>query len=267
MAPEAEFFKPGNNISWLVVQFEAIHSYNSNPLIDKFVPQADTSLVFHFGNLPRIMKPAIQPLPSFFMAPLCPTANSIMIEGKTETFIATCKPTVLSRVLGMSMIPGKLIYLPISEPLFRPVWEEMKQQANLTGRIEVFTRFFNKLHPGEYIPDETDLMYDKILNNSISTPLHKIIGDFALGERTVQRRFRERLGITPKKLERIIKINYLWNRINSNGNLDYQDLVFMGNYYDQTHFIKDFKSITGETPDHFFRRDLNVAKILSGIEV
>lgn len=267
MAPEAEFFKPGKDISWLVRQFEAIHYNNSNPLTDKFVPRADTSLVFHFGNLPRIIKPAIQPLPPFFMAPLCPTANSIMMEGETEAFIVTCKPTVLSRVLGISMIPGKLIYIPISEPVFRPVWEKMKKQDNLKGRIEVFSRFIHELHPGEYVPDETDLMYDKILKNSISTSLHKIIRGFSVSERTVQRRFSDRLGITPKKLERIIKINYLWNRINANGNLDYQDLVYMGNYYDQTHFIKDFKAITGETPDHFFKRNLNVAKILSGREL
>lgn len=267
MVPEAEFCMPGNDISWLVRQFETIRYNNSKPITDKFVPRPDTSLVFHFGNLPCILKPAVQPLPPFFMAPLCPTANSIMIEGETEVFIATCKPTVLSRVLGISMIPGKLIYIPISETVFRPVWEKMKKHDNPAGRIAVFSQLIRELHPGDYVPDETDRMYDKIVNNSISTSLHNIVSDFSVSERTVQRRFSKRLGITPKKLERIIKINYLWNRINTNGNLDYQDLVYMGNYYDQTHFIKDFKAITGETPDHFFKRNLHVAKILSGIEL
>ena len=94
--------------------------------------------------------------------------------------------------------------------------------------------------------------------------MRDIISDFQICERTVQRRFRERLGITPKMLSRIVKINYLWNTINSKGPIDYQDLVFLGNYFDQTHFIKDFKAMTGETPDYFFKRNLNVVRILSG---
>jgi AraC-like DNA-binding protein len=41
-------------------------------------------------------------------------------------------------------------------------------------------------------------------------------------------------------------------------------MVFDGEYFDQSHFIKDFKMITGESPNHFFKRNLELVKVLSG---
>ncbi len=266
MAPDAEFFKPGKDISWLVKQFETINYNSKRKLIDKFVPRDDAALVYNFGNLPVLLSPIEQQLPRFFIAPLCPTANTIMIKGVTDSFIVICKPSVLSRLPGVSMIPGNEVFIPLPEPVFGPLWDIMSRQSSAAERIKVFSEFIRALNPCKYIPDETDLIYEAIINSSIATPLHEILSQFPVSERTVQRRFRERLGISPKMLSRIVKINHLWNRISSNMKMDYQDLVFMGNYFDQTHFIKDFKAITGETPDRFFKRDLRVARIMSGKE-
>ena len=71
-------------------------------------------------------------------------------------------------------------------------------------------------------------------------------------------------GITPKKLLRLVRFDYLWTKINNEKTIDYQDLVFDGNYFDQAHFINDFKSITGETPSYFFNRNLQITKMFSG---
>ena len=264
MKPVAEYFKPGNDISWLVKQFEAINFYSKKGLTDKFVPRQDASLVFHFGTLPRMLSPAEQQLPRYFIAPLVPTANRIMIKGRTDVLIVTCNPTILSRILGISMIREKKVCLNLTKHIFNPVWETMKKHDDPEARIKAFTGFIHDIYPGKYIPDETDIMFEMICNSSFNTQLRDIISDFQVCERTVQRRFRERLGITPKMLSRIVKINYLWNTINSKRPIDYQDLVFLGNYFDQTHFIKDFKAMTGETPDYFFKRNLDMVRILSG---
>ena len=85
-----------------------------------------------------------------------------------------------------------------------------------------------------------------------------------VSKRTLQRRFCNRLGTTPKMLVRIIRINRIWDAITAGEKIDYHDLVYLGNYFDQTYMIKDFKSITGETPDAFFRRNLGIARIMSG---
>ena len=63
---------------------------------------------------------------------------------------------------------------------------------------------------------------------------------------------------------RIVRFNYLWDKIRTEHVLDYQDLVFDGHFFDQSHFIKDFKDIIGETPSYFFKRNLQHLQIISG---
>ena len=264
MLPEAKYYRPPEKLSWLVKQFEFITYTGKEALTDKFVPREDVSIVFHFRNRPRMIYPIDRELPPVFIAPLTPTANSICMPGGIDTMIITCRPTVLSRLLGISLAPGNDIWVPAPEKLLLPAWEKMRYGSSNAERMEIFASFIITTWHRRYIPDETDRSYDLILKKGINTTLHDITEELQVSERTLQRRFRERLGATPKMLIRLLRINYLWETTSGGGKIDYQDLVYLGRYFDQTHMIKDFKSITGETPDAFFRRNLSMARIFSG---
>ena len=264
MLPEARYYKPAEKLSWLIKQFEFITYNGKEALTDKFVPREDVSIVFHFRNRPRMVSPIDQTLPPVFIAPLTPTANSICLPGGIDSMIITCRPTVLSRFLGISLAPRKDIWVPAPEKLLSPVWQEMSHGGSDAARMDIFSSFISSNWHRRYIPDETDRSYDLILRKGINTNLHDITDELQVSERTLQRRFRGRLGATPKMLIRLIRINYLWETTSGGGKIDYQDLVFLGSYFDQTHMIKDFKSITGETPKAFFRRNLSMARIFSG---
>jgi AraC-like DNA-binding protein len=264
MLPDVQYYSPGADASWLVRKYEFIRYDSPNTLTDKFVPREDAAIVFHFRNLPHIFTTRCQTLPPFFITPLIPKSNSISLTGPTDTMVIMCKPTVLSRILGirLSDISSGCVHLP--EELFRPVWAAMRNIEMPEVRMEIFSGFINSLCPCGYLPDETDRNYELIVRNGLCTQLHDIIKELGISERTLERRFHDRLGISPKMLIRILRINYLWRITSSKTEIDSHDLVFIGNYFDQTHFIKDFKSITGETPDAFFRRNLHVVKIFSG---
>lgn len=264
MLPETKFYQPEKEISWLVRHYEFIRYRGEKVLTDKFVPREDVSIVFHFLDRPRLVSPVDLLLPQIFIAPLVPTANLIRIQGHLDSFIVTCRPSVLSRILGISISSGNHICVSLPDEIFVPLWEKLKGEQAESGRIKIFTEFFMTIHPSRYIPDETDQVYEAIVQKGINTSLQDIINGFSCSERTLQRRFRIRLGTTPKMLVRILRINYIWDSINSGRKIDYHDLVFLGKYFDQTHLIKDFKSITGETPDVFFRRNLGMARIFSG---
>ncbi len=262
--PEVRFYNPDAVTSWVVKKYEFIRYNSTSELTDKFVPREDAALVFHFRNLPKMLTPAARTLPPFFIAPLTPTANSISLTGRNDAMIVICKPTVLSRVLGVRLNPGSSAWVPLPDRLIGPLWTEMKETDSAEIRMNIFSGFINSLSPGDYIPDETDRSYELIIQKGINNQLPDIIKELRVSERTLQRRFNDRLGASPKMLIRILRINYLWGVTSRGGKVDYHDLVFLGNYFDQTHLIKDFKSITGETPDAFFRRNLRVSRIFSG---
>jgi AraC-like DNA-binding protein len=65
-----------------------------------------------------------------------------------------------------------------------------------------------------------------------------------------EKRFRKIVGTSPKKFASIVRLRHILNSTVKENNLT--QLGLDAGYFDQAHFIKDFKNFTGETPEHFF---------------
>lgn len=264
MGIEVRYYEAGARLSWLVGQFEILNCTSDADFSDKFIPRFDIALVFHFGTPPMMLHPVNGPLPPYFLAPIITKSSLMRIDKSNSTLVVTCKPTVLSRILHLDLSPEPLLYIPLPDEPFFSLWKNLQSKKSAEEKIASFSQFIETAHPERYHPDEIDAIYEKIIASTASDQLSHLLEGFSFGARTLQRQFQKRLGITPKKLMRIVRINHIWERIQTNPQIDYQDLIFEGNYFDQTHFIKDFKAITGETPDLFFKRDLSYVKALSG---
>ncbi|NJK87057.1 MAG: AraC family transcriptional regulator [Bacteroidales bacterium] len=48
---------------------------------------------------------------------------------------------------------------------------------------------------------------------------------------------------------------------------DWFELFYKYGYYDQSHFIKDFKKITGKTPNQYFKTDKTYSHIFSALSI
>lgn len=264
MGIEVSYHEAGARLEWLVRQFEILNCNSDADFADKFIPRFDIALVFHFGTPPLMLQPVNGPLPPYFLAPIITKSSLMRINKSNNTFVVTCKPTVFSRILHLDLSPEPHLYIPLPHEPFFMLWKNLQSKTSAEERIACFAHFIETVHPETYQPDAIDAIYEKIIASTASDQLSHLLEGFSFGARTLQRQFQKRLGITPKKLMRIVRINHIWERIQTNPEIDYQDLIFEGNYFDQTHFIKDFKAITGETPDAFFKRDLSYVKMLSG---
>lgn len=66
-----------------------------------------------------------------------------------------------------------------------------------------------------------------------------------------EKRFRKVVGTTPKKFASIIRFNTVLDNLNKTKSLT--EICYENNFFDQAHFIKDFKQFTGDTPEDFKR--------------
>jgi AraC-like DNA-binding protein len=67
----------------------------------------------------------------------------------------------------------------------------------------------------------------------------------------LEKRFRTQIGSTPKQYSSIIRLRNIidtWSSYPSLTSASYE-----AGYFDQSHFIKDFRTFTGESPKDFFR--------------
>ncbi len=258
-----ELFGNNKDNEWLIRQFEA-YRFTGSAVTDKFIPRADISIIFHFKDCPLIAGEIPLELAPFFAAPIIPKTITLQFRGNMDTFAVTCKATVFSRLFELDMSPVSQRSINLPQHIFLPVWKAMANLNTTNERIAYFSRFINAVQQTPYCPDATDVLYEKILEKSITYPLKEIMQECFASKSTLLRKFVKRTGVSPKTLARIVRLDYLWTKIRDEEATDYRDLVFDGNYFDQPHFINDFKAIVGETPGYFFNRNLNIVKIFSG---
>lgn len=82
----------------------------------------------------------------------------------------------------------------------------------------------------------------------------KVIQHYAqksgFSKRTITRWFSQEIGINPKKLTRIARFNNALDGLHSNQGTGF---YFDCGYYDQAHFIREFKEFTGLAPEEYLK--------------
>jgi AraC-like DNA-binding protein len=73
-----------------------------------------------------------------------------------------------------------------------------------------------------------------------------------LSQSALERRFLRVVGISPKKFASLVRLRRAV-RLRAKG-ADFTAAAYAAGYFDQSHFINDFRRATGSPPDAFFRR-------------
>lgn len=81
-------------------------------------------------------------------------------------------------------------------------------------------------------------------------PVKEMAAYNKISERGLQKTFLNQVGMTPKAYCRMYRFNEVVKAINSN-QFSWRYVVDHLGYYDQAHFLNDFKSITGITPSNY----------------
>lgn len=80
-----------------------------------------------------------------------------------------------------------------------------------------------------------------------STPVNSLTDNACLSKRQFERVFRETVGMNPKEYARIVQFQKaLW--MMQNGESNYAGIAAECGYSDQSHFIRNFKELSGYTP-------------------
>lgn len=89
--------------------------------------------------------------------------------------------------------------------------------------------------------------------------IHKSKGDIRIKDLALQlhtsqspleKRFRSRVGASPKKFASIIRMKHAIQQYTPGASLT--GLGYEAGFYDQSHFIREFKLFTGQSPESFF---------------
>ncbi len=79
-----------------------------------------------------------------------------------------------------------------------------------------------------------------------------------LSERQLERLFKKYIGLSPKFYTRIIRFSTIFELIQQE-DPGWAGLAYESGFYDQSHFIRNFKAFTGEDPSRYGFDEKNMA--------
>jgi len=92
---------------------------------------------------------------------------------------------------------------------------------------------------------------DHIIAHREITKVDDVVSQLDLNKRTLQRLFRQYVGVSPKWVIKRYRLHEVAERLAGGEVVDWPGMVVELGYSDQAHFIKDFKTIVGSTPAEY----------------
>lgn len=130
--------------------------------------------------------------------------------------------------------------------------QQLKSETEPAGMIALTESLFLQQLPAQ---DEAitviNQMIASILEDRDLTRVEQLCGLFHINKRKLQRMFNQYVGISPKWVIKLYRLQNAAAAMDSGSHHDLLKLSADLGYYDQSHFIKDFKSIIGKTPEEY----------------
>lgn len=156
----------------------------------------------------------------------------------------------LSELAGIEPIPGDALGHLALEALHDRLW----QAPDLASRIAMLERFLlERLRHAEALPSVLPASLEWLRQRSLEgegpASIATLAKELPVGQRRLERLFRHYVGLSPKRYARLMRIARSRELIKRGGmDVSLTDTAHAAGYYDQAHFIHDFKAVTGLTP-------------------
>ncbi len=237
-----------------------MYSDDSVPIVEKIIPDGFTEIIFNYRDVYKSKTIGDWNLQSpNLLAGQLKTFFYLQNTGSTGSVAVKLKPAALTQLFGLSMdqYVDKIVDLdsfPNSE--FKQLKEKILTCVSIGSNIQV--HFIKRI-----LDDYFALLIPKASENPLKEPLElifnshgivtvaEIVAIAGVGERQLERLFKKYIGLSPKYYARIIRFNYIFKLIKSKKN-SWAEIVYKSGYYDQSHFIQNFKAFTGEDPSSYF---------------
>ena len=133
-----------------------------------------------------------------------------------------------------------------------------RQVTDLGGDAEkaaAVERFLNeRMTPSDPNVERVSRIVDEIAENRDIVSVEQIVEQWRLGKRALQQLFSSYVGVGPKWVINRYRLHEAVERLQAGAHISFTELAMELGYFDQAHFIRDFRKLVGCTPAAYTRR-------------
>lgn len=166
----------------------------------------------------------------------------------TGTIVVEFNPQGAYRFFRFSLNEIKNQIHPLTDVLgtvAKQLEEQISNVESVEGKVTLLQHFLLN----QFMQQAEDSIFEycvaKITSSKGKITIKELEKKTGYSSRWLNMKFADKLGISPKNLSTIIRFNQYYNAVANNNEMDFMQNAFYDHYYDQSHFLKEFKRFTG----------------------
>lgn len=245
-------YRPSPALQFLVESYWTVEDDQRSVTTQKILPDGFPEIIFHFADPYRINingQWAVQQhnllagqLKKFFF---------LENTGRSEMLGIKLKPTALNRLakIDMHLLNDRVVDLFTELPSWIELEKNIRKCDSMPSRIEQVELFLTGLGATP-VDNAADRALAQIFDSKGMVMVADLARHVAVSDRQLEHLFRKKVGLSPKLYARIIRFNHVFQLLKDK-QPDWMTLVAEAGYYDQSHFIRNFKAFAGEDPSRY----------------
>jgi AraC-like DNA-binding protein len=228
------------------------------------VPKALPGIVFQHQEgrsaIDRIVTPSrILRTPTLFLHGAV-TEPGVMhyAAGSYTTIQVILKPYALKSLFGMNAEGLAREPVELNELSAGDLNAQMIEATDVSGKLGLLTRFLYAHLKRAHTRDElVEAALNRIHARAATVSVRSLLRDLSISERQFERRFSQTVGVPPQSYIRVTRLNEAIRLIKTGRYERLTDIAHALGYYDQSHFIRDVKALSGVTPKAISERAID----------
>jgi AraC-like DNA-binding protein len=190
---------------------------------------------------------------------------SVKINGKADVLGICFQPEGFFPFLKIPVSEFKNQLLGATEVGFKPakiISEQLKDTSCVTTRLSILEKeLLSSLDTRNFTPENFRQIFNVLKQSDNSIQISEFCQRNNISMRKLERMYNKYVGISAKAYGTLNRFQYSLNRLLNTDYSKLSDLAYDNGYFDQMHFIKEFKRFAGNTPKSFVNQKDSMLQI------
>jgi AraC-like DNA-binding protein len=235
----------------------------------KMIPQRNINLRFNLNDTPQFVRLNDKDhlLEEVFFSGLQDHYHEaqMKLDGKVDMLGVSFLPDAFYPLMNIPVSEFKNQFLGAREIGFKQansISDRLKAAPDVSARLEILeddlSKIFSRVDP---VPENFRHIFSAIRQRHNPQQLSSFCQQNNIGTRRLERLYKKYVGVSANTFITLNRFQASLNQLLSKDFAKLSDVAYDNGYFDQMHFIRDFKRFAGSTPKGFVQQNNSILQI------